>query len=308
VTTHAADLTSVPPGAALGLDVGGTSVKAALLAPGAAPRFAVSDPYVRPDADTLRAALRTAAERLGDGQRAACVGLCLPGKPAPTGDRIALAVNVPGLVGVPFPELAAAALQRPVAASSLRVVSDAHAAAFDWHHTHRPSGRLFALALGTGVGACILEVDGTPLRLSPTGPGHWGQIDVGPCDPAHPGGLLGPDGGRNSAEAYLGLPALRARFGPELEAMPDALAPADPAMTALARLLRVATALTLPTDIALLGGLALRLAPSLPALRTAFRSDLSRVASPPPTIQIADHAHHAALGAARLAAASASPP
>lgn len=282
---------------AIGIDVGGSRVKAAAIDADGAVRTARSENYRRPSLGELRAAIAVCLDHLGvDRDRPPdAVGLCLPGRLAGDGRSVAQAVNLPALEGVPFADLLGLGIARHP-----RVVSDAHAAAHDLWCTDRPPGRLLALSLGTGVGACVLD-EGVPLRCTGAGPGHLGQIDVGTFgDVPAP---LGPDGGRGTLEGYIGLNALAARFGDGVEQALATLDDQDPALLALARAIRIAHAIFRPRTVALLGGIGVRLAPRLDGIRRTIGQELTRVADPDWTLMSGRHDHHAAIGAARLALA-----
>lgn len=275
----------------LGIDVGGTSVKAALLVGGRVAALARSRPYARPDRATLERALRDAVGEFGPGLGLSALGMCVPGVYDPASRRITASANVPGLVGPTLEELLEGA---GVEGARPAVVTDTHAAAHDvWARDSRP-GRLLAIALGTGVGACVLD-DGQPLRVSGNSPGHMGQWDVS-LDARAP---IGPDGGRGGLEAYIGLPALRTRYGAHWV---DGLSPESDAVRALARAIRLAHAMYRPHRILLLGGVGLALRPLLGALETQVRTALTTLARPECRIAIGSSPFHAACGAARLAA------
>lgn len=320
---------------ALGIDIGGTSVKVALLAhsptvqlpaaqlpPSHLPTIQLpstqlpttqviatgqSPPYAHPSASELHAAVAAATPPQARDVHLSALGLCCPGLPNPDHSTITLALNLPALVGVPLRTLAAAGLSGSVPAPAL--FTDAFAAAFDLYCLHAPTvpavrGRLLAVSLGTGVGAAVLD-DGAPLVITGRGPGHLGQIDVTIAESLPP--PLGPDGGRGGLEAYIGLPALLARFGPTWA---DALMPpAGPSVPvrALVRALRIAHALYRPSAIALLGGVGCALAPHARQLRNLIASDLTSLARSDWWLTFATHAHHAATGAARAALATATP-
>lgn len=276
---------------ALGLDIGGTSVKAAFIAPGRADRLSVSMPYVRPDRDQLKDAIADAVKQLG-AIDAETVGLCVPGRRAPDGSSIELAVNVPGLEGVPFADLVREATG---ALLPFRVLGDAEAATFDAAALSDPADRVLGIAIGTGIGAS-LWVGGRSIPI-----GHLGQIDVGPMDPAKPEGVLGPDGGRNSAEAYLGVGALRARLGDGFADGLENLSPDDPAVRTLVRLIRISLAAYTPDLILVLGGVGIGLSGHCSVIQRAANADLTRVAPPGWRLGFGVCRHHAARGAARIA-------
>lgn len=314
----------------LGIDIGGTSVKASLIRNGAVIARGRSLPYHRPSTDELVRAIHEAT-RL-DGHLAAsttvqAIGLCCPGVLNEATQEITVAVNVPGLVGVPLREL----VRRGVmggsgthAQSSINlpapvIIGDGFAATYDvwWTRRDREPAlrrRMVSLVLGTGVGGCVLD-DGKPLHVSGRSPGHLGQIDVGIEIDRGDGTReipLGPDGGRGGLEAYLGLPALVKTYGdatPTASGGPSNLAravaawtPNDAPMRALARAIRICHALYRPDTVYLLGGVAMMLAPVADVLKSMVNTDLTSLARPGWTIRLGEHAWHAADGAARAAA------
>jgi predicted NBD/HSP70 family sugar kinase len=283
--------------ATLGLDIGGSSAKAVLLEGRTVRWEATSARYTRPDRGTLLNALRTLLRNApGTIDR---VGLCVPGLMNADQSAVERSVNVPGLVGTPLVELVSSVLAAPT--PRLVRTSDAHAAAYDAlvSETPRPAGRFLALSLGTGVGACVLD-DGTPLHVSGASPGHVGQLDVS----LSPDAPVGPDGGRGSLEAYIGLPALLRDEGPDPERTLASLTVADPPLRALARALRICHAIYRPQHIRLLGGVGVRLAHAVPALYRSIADHLTSVARPGWTLAAGTTDYHAARGAARLADAA----
>ncbi|MBX3321707.1 MAG: ROK family protein [Phycisphaeraceae bacterium] len=281
---------------ALGIDIGGSSIKLALIDHHAPITIAASDHYNQPSPDQLTAHLARAATRLPIPPDITAIGICLPGIMAPDGIRIERSVNLPALQGTNLPDLIAHVTTSP---APRRIFTDAHAAAFGYWSEHPLPDRLFALSLGTGVGACVLD-NGQQLLVTARSSGHFGQIDVGPCDDPQP---IGPDGGHNSLEAYIGLPALHARYGSALAGHLTTLTAADPPLRALVRALRIAHAIYRPQHIALLGGLGLQLAPHRDAIKAAVDEHLTCIADPAWSLHTAESSHHAAIGAARLASA-----
>jgi predicted NBD/HSP70 family sugar kinase len=282
--------------ASLGIDIGGSSIKVAVLEADGSARTARSPRYARPGADEVAGALREAIAAMDPPVAAiSAVGLCVPGVVDAASGAIQTSVNMPGLIGVPLRDLVAAGLGS--APARLETTSDAQAAAQDWWTTTRPAGRLLALSLGTGVGACVLD-EGAPLRVTGMSSGHLGQIDVS-LDEEAP---VGADGGAGSLEAYIGLPALMARKSAEAEAIIDRLTIGDPALRALVRAIRIAHAIDRPNHVALLGGVGVRLAHRASALREAVDDRLTGLARSGWTLSCGKSDFHAALGAARLAA------
>lgn len=278
----------------LGLDIGGTSIKAAVVDGETVVGTTRSPSYLRPDRAGLEASLRTCLRELPGAGEAQAVGLCLPGVLSADRSMVVLAVNIPGLQGVPLRELVASVLGRALRPT---VVNDAHAAAFGYWMEQRSDDRMLGLALGTGVGGCVLDA-GVWLGVSGASSGHIGQIDVGPCGSEEP---LGPDGGRNSLEGYLGIEALRARYG---EAFPEnlgALGVDEPPMRALVRAVRVCHAIYQPQRVVLLGGVGIRMRPRVADLHRAIACELTSVACEGWTLEAGTSDHHAAAGAAWLA-------
>lgn len=285
---------------ALGLDIGGTSVKAALLHDGRPLGAARSLPYARPDRDTLLNAARQAAQAILESRVPDAVGLCVPGVLDEPSQRITFSANVPGLVGLELGALVSGALgQAPPRPPSL--FSDAHAAAHDLWVTEspRPLGRLLAISLGTGVGASVLD-DGAPLLVSGRSPGHLGQLDVSIHEPGREP-PLGPDGSRGGLEAYVGLPALLHRFQCTPEHIPHKIAADSIPLLALTRAIRIAHAMFRPNHVRLLGGVGLLLAPCAGVIKSLTDKDLTSLARPGWTLGFGTSHHHAARGAARLA-------
>lgn len=275
----------------LGLDIGGSSIKAAAVDGDRVVWTNRSASYARPDRATLTAALRDVTA--GRSPETQAIGLCVPGLMDDAKQRVVESVNVPGLVGQTLCDLlleAGMTLQGdPV------VVGDAYATAFDLFATRELEGRLFVLAIGTGVGAAVLD-DGRPLFVDGESPGHFGQLDVSlPGEPA-----VGPDGGAGSLEGYLGAAALQRRYGVEKPA--EHIQPNDPAIIALVRAIRIAHGLYRPRHVILAGGIGNRLARMKDAIDEAVRRQLTRIARPDWTLGFGDSDFHAAAGAARLAA------
>lgn len=132
---------------AIGVDVGGTSVKAAVMVDGRCLGTGRSARYERPEAAGLAEAMRGAiglaidASRGESGESADAIdaiGLCVPGRRDASGLRVLASVNVPGLVGHRLDDLVRAVLAGGGggradgnAAISVHITSDAQAAAID---------------------------------------------------------------------------------------------------------------------------------------------------------------------------------
>jgi predicted NBD/HSP70 family sugar kinase len=224
--------------------------------------------------------------------------VCVPGLLSEDRTAVVRSVNVPGLDGVRLDELVTGALgSRP---ASLAVATDTHATAYDLYQSRRPRGRLFVLAIGTGVGAAVLD-DGRPLWVDGDSPGHFGQMDVSlEGEP-----VVGPDGGAGSLEGYISAAALAARYGADPGAWLGSIRPDHAPMRALVRAVRIAHAMFRPHHVFLAGGIGIRLGPMCPALRAAAAHRLTSIARPDWTLSSGDSDFHAAQGVARLAVTSA---
>ncbi|WP_428939841.1 ROK family protein [Fontivita pretiosa] len=278
---------------ALGIDIGGSSVKLAAVQGGQTLWTGQSPFYTRPTTTQLIAAIQQAAgERAGG--RIDVAGICVPGLLDRERRTITLSVNVPGLMGVVLDELVARALGPIV--RRLEIVNDAVATATDVIRTRGLRGRVVSLALGTGVGMGVLD-DGVPLFIEGASPGHIGQVDVSIENDVP----LGPDGGAGSLEGYIGVPAIIRRYG-STEAFYQNAKVTDPPLRALARAIRICHAIYRPHHVVLVGGVGIRLRHLLPQLKQLIDTNLTSVARRDWTLSCGEHDFHAALGAARLAA------
>jgi len=281
----------------LGIDIGGSSVKVCLV-DGDARRTARSGSYFCPARSELVAAIRSSVEQLGVPGTGCPVGLCLPGKRNETGDAIEVSVNLPCLDGWRFEELLAESLGSTPA--RFRVVSDVHAAAHDHFRARKPRGRAAYIAIGTGVGLCVLD-DGVPVGIGKQGIGHLGLVDVGRLGE---GDIFSDGGASNTLESYVGVRALRARFGSEPDdVLGERLANlsiVDPFMRALVRGLRIVHAIYTPESIVLMGGVGIALRDRGDELRAAVGEGLTSLARPGWELGFGDSLYHAASGAALL--------
>lgn len=308
-------------GLVLGLDVGGTSIKGVLggvrggVGEGESVEWvgrAQSAPYAKPGVEHVRAALRDLAAELmhsRDGlERVGAVGLCVPGVVEPATQRVSASVNMPGLVGVSLRELAAEAVGARGVEEGLKVsvVGDALAAAEECGRMLKlaQGERLMVIALGTGVGMVVLDGQ-QQLLVNPGTSGHFGQIDVS-LDRDESKVPIGPDGGRGSLEAYIGLAALKARYGEgdRLRQSLSSLTVHDEPIRALVRGLRVVLAIYKPKVVVLAGGVGTALGQSAVAaeLRKAVSRDLSRVVPVDWRLEFAVDGFYSARGAGYRAA------
>ena len=277
---------------ALGIDIGGTSIKVAARNDGRLLWASQSFFYAKPSTEVLREAIRRAvAGRL---THLHTVGLCVPGLLDIDTRTISMAVNVPGLVGIALDKLVPDALGLNVDGNA-RILNDAGAAAHDIYSNYRTKGRLLVLALGTGVGSAVLD-NGKPLDVVENSPGHLGQVDV-----SIPGQMVvGPDGGAGGLEGYIGVAALRQRYGDDVSTALESFTGDEPPLLALVRAIRICHAIYRPDHICLCGGIGIRLRHLLPVLRTKIEDRLTSVARQEWMFTTGEDDFHAARGAAAL--------
>ena len=282
----------------VGIDIGGRSVKVAARDGNRWLWTGQSSFYDRPDAAALLSAVRSAIPQTPS--RVDALGMCVPGLFDARRHTIVDAVNVPGLVGLPLEQLANDAMRTHLA-SPPTLHNDTAATAHDLYTTRNLTGRLLVLALGTGVGAAVLD-DGVPLIVEGPTAGHLGQIDV--SVPGHD--VTAPDGGAGGLEGYFGAGALARDYGPDVSAALARFTGDEPAIAALVRAIRICHAFYRPHHIVLAGGVGIRLAHLLPHIRQRVEHRLTNAARPGWTLSVGDSDFHAARGAASLAAKCAS--
>lgn len=275
---------------AVGIDVGGATVKAATLRDGGVVATARSNTYARPSAEQCANAIREACERFP--QPVDRIGLCIPGILDDQKRRLIYSANLPTLQNVELSELVRLALGS--GAPEPVVSNDSIATAFDIYASRQIRGRLLVIALGTGVGGAVLD-DGTPLSVDGDSPGHIGQFDVS----IEGAPVVGPDGGRGSLEGYIGAAGLQQRYGADPAAK---IKPEDAAFRALVRAIRICHAIYRPRHVCLAGGVGIRLGYLIDDLKKSVDCDLTRVARPDWALSTGDSDFHAAVGVARIAA------
>ncbi len=235
----------------LGIDIGGSRIKAVAMRGDAVIAQHTGDPYQQPTLDALTSALRCAVDTLGTDEKPSRVGVAVAGVLNEQGQVIA-AANLGCLVGQDL----GAWLHDTLALPSVPgVVTDSLAAARAEHRAQPISGRALYLSIGTGVGGVVLD-DGEPIQITRGTPGHLGHIDVsgGEADPPRDG-----NGAVGTLEAYLGT---------------------DRFETALVRALRTYLAIYRPDEIVLLGGRGMELAERCDELHTQTQEGIS-IAAPP---------------------------
>lgn len=274
----------------IGIDIGGSGVKAVRLDE-AGRRSCARVAYTTPDIDTLVSAIREASDEVGL-RTTDTLGVCAPGVQDPKRGEVTYAANLPCLSGVRVGELVAKTCGIPGVGA---VLTDAVAFGLGSWRLAPIEGRLLTLAMGTGVGAALIE-DGHPLTLDGATIGHVGQMDVsfGESDPP-----IGPDGGRGSLEGYVGWPALVSRFGEGgVVAGIARMKTEDRAIRALVRAIRIGHAMYKPGVIRLVGGVGALFEPLVPVLHSAASDRLTGVARPGWQLETMNDPSLAAIGAA----------
>ena len=282
--------------ASLGIDVGGSSVKLALIRDDGQTLWQTqSETYAQPTRAQLAAVLRAAIA--GRFEAGGAVGICVPGTRDVVTRTVIQSVNLPALNGLQLDALVAESVG--ATPSRVETMTDANATGVDVYLTNHLTGRLCSLALGTGIGAAVIDAGGVPLFVDGESPGHIGQVD---CSiEGEP--VIGPDGGAGSLEGYLGAPAIVKRYGPDMAKNLANFSANDAPIKALARAIRICHALYCPHHVALTGGIGIRMGHLLPTIRQLVEQDLTRIARPGWTLTCGTDEFHAAKGAAKFAAA-----
>ena len=280
----------------LGIDVGGSSVKLALIRDNQTIWQNQTPKYDKPSANELANTIRsTLGDRFPSG---AAVGICVPGLRDAGSHIVRLSVNLPALNGLNLDDLVRDALGQSPA--RVEVLADTVASGYDIYAVNNLHGRLLSLALGTGVGAAVIDEGGIPLKVDGESPGHIGQFDVSIAGDD----VIGPDGGFGSLEGYFGVPALEKRYGTAMPTILATLTADDAPLKALARAIRICHAIYCPDHVALTGGIGNRMSHLLTPLRKLVDKDLTSIARNPWTMRNGTDDFHAAKGAAKFAARS----
>jgi len=276
----------------VGIDIGGTSIKAAAVVDGKEFWTRQSGFYRKPALSHLRRALREVCPAPVEGP--VRVGLCLPGLLDRAARRVTLAVNAPGLAETDLDAMLADVIGPGYTPAT--IVNDGVACATDATTRLGLKGRSLVLAMGTGVGAAVLD-DGVALVVEGASPGHVGQFDVSLADDP----VIGPDGGAGGLEGYVGAQQLVERYGPDLGSAFARFTGSEPCLMALARAVRLCHAMYRPHHVVLCGGVGIRLKPALPHLDKLIRRQLTSIARDGWTLSCGVDDFHAARGAATLA-------
>jgi glucokinase len=176
----------------IGVDVGGTKILAALIAPDGAIEAREERPTDVSSTKALFAELDDAVEALRAGHDVAALGFGIPSRIDQRAGRALASVNLP-LQDVDFRDRMAERHGLPVA-----IDNDANAAAVaEWRAgAARGAGYVVMLTLGTGVGGGLI-LDGKPYRGATGGGAELGHVvveyDGPPC----------PCGGRGHLESFV---------------------------------------------------------------------------------------------------------
>ena len=155
----------------LGIDVGGTNVKLAIVDAAGEIRFRES--VATPTLGSSQRVYEHAIEFASKHAPVQAVGLAVPGVLDTRQLVLREVVNLPGWVEQPLGTLLAEASQLPCA-----VLNDANAAAYaEHHHRHLQTESLALVTLGTGVG-CGLVAEGNPYGGDHGCAGELGHIAV----------------------------------------------------------------------------------------------------------------------------------
>jgi glucokinase len=301
--------------ASLGVDIGGTTTKAAMITGDGAVLHLDSIPTASRTADEFVRRLCLLLESVwrrgtGSGLEAAALGVAVAGFLNPERDRLAYNPNLAWLEQFPLREALAARFPFPVI---LEVDSNASALA-EWRFgSGSGSARFLCLTAGTGLGGGMI-VDGKILRFAYECLGDVGHVIV------EPGGTVCSCGGVGCAEALIGANAVTERFrraGGEANELRDVIAQARSGNAAAIRAigetgrllgLTLATLAIIffPDRIAIAGGLSEAGALLLDPAEEAFRTNASPFASERATVVKASLGWQATLRGAGLAARQAS--
>lgn len=297
--------------AAIGVDVGGTTTKAAIITANGGVigllRMPTASRTAEDFVDRLSELIHEVLQTSGSGGiELGGLGVAVAGFLNPKRDRLAYNPNLPWLEQFPLHEHLAARFPLPV---TLEVDSNASTLA-EWHFgAGTGSARFLCLTAGTGLGGGML-IDGKILRFAYECLGDVGHVIV------DPGGAVCSCGGTGCAEALIGAEGVIQRFrraGGNAEELRDVIAQAlsgDPAAIATIEETGRLFGLTLatlaiiffPDRIAIAGGLCEAGPLLLDAATKAFRANASPFAYERATIVKAALGWQATLVGAGIAA------
>lgn len=190
----------------LGIDLGGTAIKAGRFTPQGQCLESLTLPTPQPSQpEAVFQALLVAIASLDPEQQAAAIGVGLPGPTDLTGQIAKISINLDGWDDVPLGHWLEAATQRPII-----LANDANCAGLGeaWLGAGRPYRNFILLTLGTGVGGAIF-LNGELFTGHQGAAGELGLITFNPDGPACRSGNQG------SLEQYLSIHSIRQRTGLE---------------------------------------------------------------------------------------------
>lgn len=240
---------------ALGVDIGGTNTKVALVSESGDVTAIENFPTGR-DSALLITNIRDAAVRCRGSASIEGAGVAVAGFINPVRDRLSYNPNLDWLVGFPLRDAIADALGTAV---TLEVDSNASCIGESRFGAGRGSGRFLCLVSGTGLGVGMI-IDGAPVRFMGECIGDAGHVVVDANGPEC------PCGGRGCAEAVVAERTIvqNAQSGPTLRDVMENARKGDfravSELAAAGRALGIAMAslaqIFFPDRIALAGGLA----------------------------------------------------
>ncbi len=290
------------PGWSLGIDIGGSSVKMALVQGDQKPWTVRGDPHEMPSVEILSGSIRSTFDALLkqaklDRGAVGSIGVSIAG-PMDANGVLKMAANVPAMAGVSIPNWTQETLKLGVPVTA---ATDANAAAACEHRRNPLPGRSLYLSLGTGVGGAVLD-DGRPVIITRGTSGHFGHMDVSGGDPNAP---ATPGAGRGALEAYIGFRTLEAADVPFESDDRFDHPTMKRALTALASGIRILLAMYRPDHIVLVGGTVNIFAPALNQVQAMANDALTKAAPAKWTLTVGQSDNFAAaIGAAAISALS----
>lgn len=282
----------------LGIDIGGSSVKMALVNDGATPHTLRGEPHQMPSVEELSAGIVTSFQKLLDQSgiergAVASVGVSIAG-PMDGKGVLEMAANVPSLSGVCIPDWIRQTLGLDIPAIA---ATDANSAAACEHRRNPMPGRTLYLSLGTGVGGAVID-DGKPVIITRGTSGHFGHMDVSGGDPDAP---ITPGAGRGALEAYIGFRTLEADGVPFDS--PDRFEhpTMKRALRALAQGIRILLAMYRPDHFVMVGGTVEIYSPAFDRVRAMVSDGITKAAPTEWTLSVGQSDNFAAaIGVATL--------
>lgn len=282
----------------LGIDIGGSSVKMALVSDGAQPHTFRGEPHQMPSVEELSAGIVSSVEQLlkqsGLTREAiGSVGVSIAG-PMDANGVLEMAANVPAMAGVCIPDWIRKTLDMDIPAIG---ATDANSAAACEHRRNPMPGRTLYLSFGTGVGGAVLD-DGRPVIITRGTSGHFGHMDVSGGDPDAPST---PGAGRGALEAYIGFRTLEADGVPFDQPERFDHPTMKRALKALAQGIRILLAVYRPDHIVLMGGTVEIFSPALDQVQAMANDGITQAAPAQWSLTVGQSDNFAAaIGAATL--------